>query len=205
MPPNSKKLTGHIGFGMCVRPSGRSCMLGFWTFIYGFPLKKIFDTHLFFLSQLSPFLELCPFEKSEWNVMHAISYEPCMLGFWNFIYGFLMEKCKWVAHPQWFKIVDRFYALHSSIFPQKNLHMFVITWTPCDDSDHPGYPPSLIGVFVVRMKKHWVLSYPMRTAKTLIRLGGCLGWSDSLLGADVILLVSSSCETLLGDRILARG
>ena len=24
--------------------------------------------------------------------MHAISYESCMLGFWNFIYGFLMEK-----------------------------------------------------------------------------------------------------------------
>ena len=24
-------------------------------------------------------------------LMHAISYEPCMLGFWNFIYEFLME------------------------------------------------------------------------------------------------------------------
>ena len=33
-------------------------------------------------------------KKSEWNLMHAISYiyEPCMLGFWNSIYGFLMEK-----------------------------------------------------------------------------------------------------------------
>ena len=24
--------------------------------------------------------------------MHAISYEPCMLGFRNFIYGFLIKK-----------------------------------------------------------------------------------------------------------------
>ena len=31
--------------------------------------------------------------------MHAISYEPCMLGFWNFIYGFLIEK---VTDPYFF-------------------------------------------------------------------------------------------------------
>ena len=29
----------------------------------------------------------------------------------------------------------------------------------------------------------------MRTVKTLIRLGGCSGWSESLLGAHIILLV----------------
>ena len=50
MPPTSKKLWGHIGFGLCVRTSIRHFL------------------------------------------MHAISYEPCMLGFSNFIYGFLMEK-----------------------------------------------------------------------------------------------------------------
>ena len=27
--------------------------------------------------------------------------------------------------------------------------------------DQPGHPPSLISVFAVRMKKHWVLSYPL--------------------------------------------
>ena len=27
-------------------------------------------------------------------------------------------------------------------------------------SDHPGHLPSLIRVFVVRLKKHWVLGYP---------------------------------------------
>ena len=33
----------------------------------------------------------------------------------------------------------------------------------------------------------------MRTAKTLIRLGGCPGCSDSSLGAHAILLVLSRC------------
>ena len=32
---------------------------------------------------------------------------------------------------------------------------------PSEDSDQPGHPPSLIRVFTVRMKKAWVLSYPL--------------------------------------------
>ena len=63
---------------------------------------------------------------------------------------------------------------------------------PSEDSDHPGHPPSLIRVFAVRMKKAWVVSYPLSaTAKILIRLGGCPGWSEFLLGAYVSLLVLS--------------
>ena len=54
---------------------------------------------------------------------------------------------------------------------------------PSEDSDQPGHPPSLIRVFAVRMKKAWVLSYPLSTAKTLIRLGRCPGWSESSPGA----------------------
>ena len=50
---------------------------------------------------------------------------------------------------------------------------------PSKDSDQPGHPRSLIRVFTVCMKKAWVLS----TAKTLIRLDGCPGWSESSLGA----------------------
>ena len=37
-------------------------------------------------------------------------------------------------------------------------------------------------VFAVRMKKHRVLSYPLSAQRRLIRLGGCPGWSESLLG-----------------------
>ena len=38
-------------------------------------------------------------------------------------------------------------------------------------------------VFTARMKKAWVLSYPLRGQRRLIRLGGCPGWSESSLGA----------------------
>ena len=41
---------------------------------------------------------------------------------------------------------------------------------PSDDSDQPGHPPSLIRVFAVRMKKAWVLSYPLSAQRRL--------WSD---------------------------
>ena len=40
---------------------------------------------------------------------------------------------------------------------------------PSDDSDQPGHPPSLFRVFAVRMKKAWVLSYPLNASKD---------WSD---------------------------
>ena len=39
-----------------------------------------------------------------------------------------------------------------------------------EDSDQPGNPPSLIGVFAVRMNKAWVLSYPLIAQRRL--------WSD---------------------------
>ena len=41
---------------------------------------------------------------------------------------------------------------------------------PSEDADQPGHPPSLIGVFAVRMKKAWLLSYTLRTQRRL--------WSD---------------------------
>ena len=65
---------------------------------------------------------------------------------------------------------------------------------PSEDSDQPGHPPSLIRVFVVRMRKAWVLCYmyPLMAERRL--------WSDwasaqadlSLRGGrSVILLVLS--------------
>ena len=41
---------------------------------------------------------------------------------------------------------------------------------PSEDSDQPGHPPSLIRVSAVRMKKSWVLSYPLSEQRRL--------WSD---------------------------
>ena len=41
---------------------------------------------------------------------------------------------------------------------------------PSEDSDQPGYPLSLIRVFAVRMKKHWVHNYSLSAERRL--------WSD---------------------------
>ena len=65
-----------------------------------------------------------------------------------------------------------------------------MTCAPSEDSGQPGHPPSLIRVFAVRIEETLCPKLPNeRTAKTLIRLGECPGWSESLLGAQVILLV----------------
>ena len=62
---------------------------------------------------------------------------------------------------------------------------------PIENSDQPGHPHSLHRVFAVGMKKAWVLSYPLSAQRRLNRLGGCLGWSKSSLGAHATLLVLS--------------
>ena len=76
-------------------------------------------------------------------------------------------------------------------------------------TDQPGHPPSLIRIFTVRMKKAWFLCYPVSAQWRLIRLGGCPGWSESSLGAKVILLVLSwgssviQCDTKIASVIFS--
>ena len=62
---------------------------------------------------------------------------------------------------------------------------------PSEDSDQPRHPPSLMRIFSVHMKVVSVLSYPYSAQRRLIRLDGCLGWSESSLDAHAILLVLS--------------
>ena len=63
---------------------------------------------------------------------------------------------------------------------------------PREDSDQPGHPPSLIRVFAVRMKEAWVLSHPLSAQRRLWSdWADAKGWSESLLGTHVILLVLS--------------
>ena len=38
-------------------------------------------------------------KNSEWSLMHAISYEPCMLGFWNFMYSTAWGFFLYPTHP----------------------------------------------------------------------------------------------------------
>ena len=56
-------------------------------------------------------------------------------------------------------------------------------------------------VFAVRMKKRWALNYLLSAQWRLIRLGGCPGWSESSLGAHVILLVLSCGGSYLSMHI----
>ena len=43
-------------------------------------------------------------------------------------------------------------------------------YVPSEDSDQPGHPPIQIRVFAIRMKKAWILSYPLSAQRRL--------WSD---------------------------
>ena len=61
-----------------------------------------------------------------------------------------------------------------------------ITCTPSEDSDQPGRRPSLTGFDMRYME-----TFFRRTTMTLVRLGGCPCWSESLLGAQVIMLILS--------------
>ena len=63
-----------------------------------------------------------------------------------------------------------------------------MTCEPCEDSDQPGHPPSLISLHCPHEETLGPQLPIQCTAKTPIRLGGCPGLSESLLGAQVILL-----------------
>ena len=64
---------------------------------------------------------------------------------------------------------------------------------PSKDSDQPGHPPSLITVFAVRTMGSW----GPNVSSCGIRLVGCPGWSESSLGAEVILMVWSYRRRLI--------
>ena len=49
-----------------------------------------------------------------------------------------------------------------------------MAWASSEDSDQLGHPPSLTRVFVVRMKKAWVLSYPLSGQWRL-----CSDWANA--------------------------
>ena len=82
----------------------------------------------------------------------------------------------------------------SSTFETKHDKTNTIACALSEDSDQPVHPP----IRCALNGKLRTQSFFMRTAKNLIRLGGCPGWSESLLGARVILLVLSCCGYLKG-------
>ena len=101
--PNFEEVDGEYWFRV-VRPSVRSSrivharVLKFHIWI---PHGKIFDTRFFFfLSELSPFLELCPFEKirTKSDACHIL---------WT-VHARVLKFHKWVPHG---KIADPYFLL----------------------------------------------------------------------------------------------
>ena len=92
-----------------------------------------------------------------------------------------------------------------------------MTCAPCEDSDQTGHrhPPSLTRVFALRMKKAWVLSYPMSAQWRLwsdwaaAKADLSLRWAHShFVGFDMLrlkLLKSCSCLFFDTDRVLEIG
>ena len=74
---------------------------------------------------------------------------------------------------------------------------------PIEDSDQPGHLPSLIRVFTVRMKKAWVLSYPLSAQRKLwsdwaaAQADLSLRWADSNFVGFVMRLLKLSSNTYL--------
>ena len=128
-----------------------------------------------FVSVVGSVSDDCRFDGSECEshpghtILVEIDHEICSTG----IIGHFPNK-------------PNFYYQRVSIIEPPHDKTNKIVCAPSDDSDQPGHPHSLIRVFAVRMKKAWDLE---RRAKTLIRLGGCPGLSESSLGAQIILFV----------------
>ena len=59
---------------------------------------------------------------------------------------------------------------------------------PSKDSDQPGHSPSLIRIFAVRMKKPYVLNYPL-SAKVILLILSCCGSNANAQPADMSLVM----------------
>ena len=80
----------------------------------------------------------------------------------------------------WYRLISQRHVFQTEMESNRvscNLANWAAIWqnqqndcAPSEDSDQPGHPPSLIRVFAVHMKKHWVLSYPLSAQRRL--------WSD---------------------------
>ena len=67
-----------------------------------------------------------------------------------------------------------------------------MTCAPMKDSDQPGYPSSLIRVFIIRTKIPYLLSYPLNASEDCdIQADLSLRWAHSHFVAFVVLWLKS--------------
>ena len=134
------------------------------------------------------------------------------------------EQWRWFFYPYQTVMIDSYNCLKSSLYramktefktSQERFYHDNYNWTAIwqnqqnvlcaqRNSDQPGHPPSLIRVVAVCMKKPWALNYPSYPMSALQRLGRSPGWSESLLGAQVILLVLSCAGSIITYTAIMR-
>ena len=87
----------------------------------------------------------------------------------------------------------------SNKYPQHVLWRTEENWVSSWQNQQNDCAPSLIRVFAVRSvgSSLRTQAFFVRSAKSLIRLGGCPGWSVSSLDAHAILLVLSWCGSYI--------
>ena len=107
---------------------------------------------------------------------------------WNIVMNGIYRNCRYNLPARYHISVVTQVVIWSEPEHDKTIKM---TCVP-SDSDQPEYPPSdQSAQYSVLYGKLMTQTFFMQTAKALIRLGGCPGWSKSSLGAQVILLVLS--------------
>ena len=91
------------------------------------------------------------------------------------------------------------YCLFQFSFEPGHDKTYKMTCAPNEDSDQPGHQPSLISLRCPHEETLGPLATLKCTTKNLVRLGGCLGWSESLLGTrdlvGFVMLQSFVCRS----------
>ena len=148
-----------LGYLLNFRPALKNC----WFAVYR-------ATHHFALNSIIFFL---PFLRKKFFLLLFITVLPRNSVFFldrkqKKMFSYLPtqpEHSRWVnSKPTIFKVG----LTYSYCDWKTGIHIWAALWqnqqTDCvhsEDSDQPGHPPSLIRVLAVRIKKPWVLSYPL--------------------------------------------
>ena len=98
-------------------------------------------------------------------VLSILEFTPKILVYKMKFYPYSKHKIKFYSPPPAKKKEKR---RRNGIIHKLFLQNWAASWqnqqcgcAPSEDSDQFGHPPSLIRVFAVRMKKGWILSYPL--------------------------------------------
>ena len=120
--------------------------------------------------------------------------------FHNMLYDvFIIHKQQFISSMFWaFRIGYQYWITRTCKHCAGKIAIWATAWqinemtcAPSEDSDQPGHPSNLIRIFTVHFMDSQGPKASSCGQRRLIRLGGCACWSESSLGAQVILFVLS--------------